>query len=77
MAEEISQKVGNELKSLGTVVSCLTPSTHFSKDSFGSTEIIVTTVNMWKDIVRTLGKRCKVFCKCIFCSNKGHNHIYT
>jgi len=77
MAEEVSQKLGNGLKSLGTVVSCLTPSTHFSEDSFESTEILVTTVNMWRDIVCTLGKRCKIFCKCTFCSNKVHSHIYT
>jgi len=77
MAEEISQKLRNELKSLGTTVSCLTPSTHFSKDNFGSTEILVTTLNMWRDIVCTLGKRCKIFCKCIFCYSKGHSHIYT
>jgi len=77
MAEEISQKLGNELKSLGTVVSCLTASTRFSKDCFESTEILVTTVNMWRDIVCTLGKKCKIFFKCIFCSIKGHSHIYT
>jgi hypothetical protein len=77
MAEEISQKLGNELKSHGTVVSCLTPSTHFSEDSFQSTEILVTTVNMWRDIVCTLGKRCKIFCKYIFCSIKDDSHIYT
>lgn len=76
-AEEISQKLGNALKSLGTVVSCLTSSTHFSEDSFESTEILVTTVSMWRDIVCTLGKRCKIFYKCIFCANKGHSHIYT
>jgi hypothetical protein len=77
MAEEISRKLDNGLKSLGTVVSCFTPSTHFSKDSFESTEILVTTVIMWRNIVCTLGKRCKIFFKCIFCSNKGHSHIYT
>jgi hypothetical protein len=60
MAEEISQKLANGLKPLGTVVSC-TASTRFSKDSFESTEILVTTVNMWRDIVCTLGKRCKIF----------------
>jgi ABC-type microcin C transport system permease subunit YejB len=74
MAEEVSQKLGDGLKSLGTVVSCFTTATHFSKDSFESTEVLVTTVNMWRDVVCTLGKRCKIFFKHIFCSNKGHSH---
>jgi hypothetical protein len=77
VAEQMSQKLDNGLKSLGTVVSCFTPSTHFSKEIFESTEILVTTASTWRDIACTLGKRCKVFCKCIFCFNKCDCHIYT
>jgi hypothetical protein len=77
VAEQMSQKLSNGLKSLGTVVSYFTSSTHFSKDKFESAEILVTTVNMWRDIGCTLGKRFKIFCKCIFSSNKCVSHIYT
>lgn len=77
VAEQMSQKLGNGLKSFGTVVSCCTPCTQFSKDNFECTEILVTTVNLWRDIACALGKRCKIFCKCIFSSNKCVSHIYT
>lgn len=55
-AEQMSQKLANRLESHKIVVRCYTATTHFSKANFESTQILVTTVNVWRDVVHALGK---------------------
>jgi precorrin isomerase len=64
-AEHMSQKLADSLESLKIVVRCSTTTTDLSKTDFETVQILVTTVNVWRDISHTLGKRCKIFCSVI------------
>jgi hypothetical protein len=71
-AERMSRKLCNRLESLKIIVRSYTAATHFSKADYESAQILVTTVSVWTDMARILGKWCKISSKynsCLFLNN--------